>query len=78
MITDRLGSIRDANGMAGVLLNLSVRYLWGRRLLVHTENRNVFQRSPCSAEQRPGPEGTVLKIRLIGSVQTSVPTHFGS
>ena len=52
VITDRAGSIRDANGMAGVLLNLSVRHLRGPPAPgAHREPEGI-QRSSGSAEQR--------------------------
>lgn len=63
VITDRAGSIRDANGMASVLLNLSVKHLRGRQLLVHTENRKVFSDLLARLNSGAGPDDAVLKIR---------------
>lgn len=63
VITDRVGTICDANGMAGVLLNLSVRHLKGRRLLVHTENRQIFNNLLARLNGGVGPDEAVLKMR---------------
>ena len=63
VITDRTGSIRDANGMAGALLNLSVRHLRGRHLLVHTENRKVFSDLLGRLNSGAGSDEAVLKMR---------------
>jgi PAS domain-containing protein len=63
VITDRVGSIRDANGMASVLLNLSVKHLRGRQLLVHTENRKVFGDLLARLNSGAGPNDAVLKMR---------------
>jgi len=63
VITDRTGSIRDANGIASALLNLSVRHLRGRQLLVHTENRKVFTDLLARLNSGAGPDDVVLKIR---------------
>jgi PAS domain-containing protein len=63
VITDRGGWIRDANGMASVLLNLTVRHLRGRQLLVHTENRNVFSDLLARLNSGAGSDEAVLKMR---------------
>jgi PAS domain-containing protein len=63
VITDRNGAIRDANGMAGALLNLSVRHLRGRHLLVHTENRKAFTELLSRLNSGTGSDEAVLKIR---------------
>ncbi len=63
VITDRGGSIRDANGMASALLNLSVRHLRGRQLLVHTENRKVFSDLLARLNSASGSDEAVLKMR---------------
>ena len=63
VITDRAGTIRDANGMASVLLNLSVKHLKGRHLLVHTENRKVFSDLLARLNSGAGPDDAVLKMR---------------
>lgn len=63
VITDRAGSIRDANGMASVLLNLSIKHLRGRQLLVHTENRKVFSDLLARLNSGAGSDDAVLKMR---------------
>jgi PAS domain-containing protein len=63
VITDRAGSIRDANEMAGVLLNVSVRHLRGRQLLVHTENRKAFNDLLNRLNSGAGCDDVVLKMR---------------
>jgi PAS domain-containing protein len=63
VITDRAGTIRDANGMASVLLNVSVKHLKGRQLLVHTENRKVFSDLLAGLNSGAGPDDAVLKMR---------------
>ncbi len=49
--------------MASVLLNLSVKHLKGRRLLVHTENRKVFSDLLARLNSGAGPDDAVLKMR---------------
>jgi len=63
VITDRTGTIRDANGMAGALLNLSVRHLRGRHLLVHTENRKAFSDLLDRLNNGADTHDAVLKMR---------------
>jgi PAS domain-containing protein len=63
VITDRAGAILDANGMASALLNLSVRHLRGRQLLVHTENRRAFTDLLARLNSGAGADDAVLKLR---------------
>lgn len=63
LVTDRAGWILDANGAASVLLNLSIRHLRRRQLLVFTENRKVFKDLLLRLSSTAGPEEAILKVR---------------
>jgi PAS domain-containing protein len=61
LFTDSAGVILDANPAASALLNVSIRHLRRRRLMLYTEDRRVF--SNLLLRLNEGPEQAVLRLR---------------
>jgi PAS domain-containing protein len=61
LFTDSAGLILDANPAASALLNVSIRHLRRRRLLLYTDDRRVF--SNLLLRLNEGPEQAVLRLR---------------
>jgi PAS domain-containing protein len=65
IVTDRNGSIADANRMAGLLLNVSPKHLLGRSLVLFSTDRPAFSTvlQQSSVESAPMEASMILRPR---------------
>jgi PAS domain-containing protein len=71
ILTDRAGSIVNANRAASVLLNVSAAYLKGRDLLLFSEDRETFRMLVQELDRKRGAE---LRAQLLLRPRERKPT----